>query len=157
MNSTNGLKSSGIWSFLRSQKRKFNTYFENKFGFDLDRYTAKNKKKVMQISYDETWNAILTHNPSSKKNIPGAFVGWDNTPRKGVNGRVFIGDTPEKFKEYLTKQVRRVKDVYKKDIMFMYAWNEWAEGGYLEPDERTGYRNLEAIRDALKENHEFPW
>ncbi|WP_354267291.1 glycoside hydrolase family 99-like domain-containing protein [Bifidobacterium longum] len=40
--------------------------------------------------------------------------------------------------------------------MFMYAWNEWAEGGYLEPDERFGYGNLEAIRKALIENDEFP-
>ena len=38
----------------------------------------------------------------------------------------------------------------------MYAWNEWAEGGYLEPDVRFGYRNLEAIKDALIENGEFP-
>ena len=46
---------------------------------------------------------------------------------------------------------------YTKRYDFMYAWNEWAEGGYLEPDERTGYKNLEAIRDALKANNEFPW
>lgn len=160
MNSSSKLKGSKFWSFLRSQKRKFNTLFENKFGFDLDRYTSKDKQtndEVAQVSYDKTWDAILTHEPGSNKNVPGAFVGWDNTPRKGVNGRVFVGDTPEKFKMYLSKQIRRAKDVYKKDMMFMYAWNEWAEGGYLEPDERTGYKNLEAIRDALKENNEFPW
>lgn len=160
MNSISKLKSSKFWGFLRSQKRKFNTVFENKFGFDLDRYVSKEKKaheKVTQISFDETWNAILAHNPNSIKNIPGAFVGWDNTPRKGVSGRVFVGDTPEKFKRYLSKQIQRTKEVYKKDMLFMYAWNEWAEGGYLEPDERTGYKNLEAIRDALIENDEFPW
>lgn len=160
MNSTSKLKSSKFWSTLRSKKRKLNTLFENKFGFDLDRYTArsdKTDKEVTKVSYDKTWEAILTHEPGSNKNLPGAFVGWDNTPRKGANGRVFEGDTPEKFKMYMSQQIRRAKDVYKKDIIFMYAWNEWAEGGYLEPDERTGYKNLEAIRDALKENNEFPW
>lgn len=57
----------------------------------------------------------------------------------------------------MSKQIQRAKLIYQKDMIFMYAWNEWAEGGYLEPDERTGYKNLEAIRDALKENNEFPW
>ena len=52
----------------------------------------------------------------------------------------------------MSKQIQRAKLIYQKDMIFMYAWNEWAEGGYLEPDERTGYKNLEAIRDALKEN-----
>ena len=92
-----------------------------------------------------------------EKNIPGAFVGWDNTPRKGHRGQVYIGDTPEKLNKYMSKQIQRAKSIYKKDMIFMYAWNEWAEGGYLEPDERTGYKNLEAIRDALKANNEFPW
>ena len=42
-------------------------------------------------------------------------------------------------------------------MMFIFAWNEWGEGGYLEPDEENKYGYLEAVRDALKENDEFPW
>ena len=56
----------------------------------------------------------------------------------------------------MVEQIKRAKEVYHKDMIFMYAWNEWAEGGYLEPDVRAGFGNLEAIRDALLENGEFP-
>lgn len=159
MNSKGAIKSSAMWSSLRSIKRKLHTVVEKKAGFDLDRYVMNSKKSVTvnKVDYDAAWNEILNHKPSSNKCVPGAFVGWDNTPRKGNNGTVYIGDTPEKFKMYLSKQIKRAKEEYHKDIIFMYAWNEWAEGGYLEPDERTGYKNLEAIHDALEENNEFPW
>ena len=56
------------------------------------------------------------------------------------------------------KALQQIEDKnYDTDMMFMYAWNEWAEGGYLEPDERSGYKNLEAIKTALEKNGEFPW
>lgn len=40
-------------------------------------------------------------------------------------------------------------------MIFMYAWNEWAEGGYLEPDEENGYGYLEAVYEALKNTNEL--
>lgn len=129
----------------------------------LEKVTGKNirllgngKLTGNRISYDTVWNSVLNEQPESEKSIPGAFVGWDNTPRHGENGRVFVGASPEKFEQYLTKQIKRAKEVYQKDTIFMYAWNEWAEGGYLEPDEEYGYGYLEAIKKALINNDEFP-
>ena len=53
-------------------------------------------------------------------------------------------------------QIKNAKENYQTDMMFMYAWNEWAEGGYLEPDERYQYGYLEALKEALIENGEMP-
>ena len=142
--------------YIKALRRKVAAFVEKNFGFDLMRYGVGFFNKSNQISYDEAWNKILTRKPETEKNVPGAFVGWDNTPRKGERGEIFVGDTPEKFEKYLTQQIIRAKNIYSKDMIFMYAWNEWAEGGYLEPDEDDKYGYLEAIKRALEENNEFP-
>ncbi len=99
--------------------------------------------------YDELCKEIVNRRPDSEKAIPGMFVGWDNTPRRGSRGTVCLGSTPEKFGKYLKLQIENAKKNYKKDMIFIFAWNEWAEGGYLEPDEHNKYAYLEAIRDSL--------
>lgn len=113
------------------------------------------KKKLKKYDYDEIWKEILNITPEEKM-LPGAFVDWDNTPRKGNRGSVILGGNPDKFKKYFKDLVKKVKKEYKKDYIFIFAWNEWAEGGYLEPDEKYGYQYLNAIRDVLKEENEFP-
>ena len=52
--------------------------------------------------------------------------------------------------------IRKAKEEYKSDMIFVNAWNEWAEGAHLEPDEKNGYGYLEAVREALKENDAWP-
>ena len=111
---------------------------------------------TMHYNYDEIWDIVLNQQPRGKTWFPGAFVDWDNTPRRKNRGQVCTDVTPEKFHYYLSKQIKRARDVYKKDYLFMFAWNEWGESGYLEPDELYGFKMLEAVRDALLENNEFP-
>lgn len=108
-------------------------------------------EQVTIADYDETWEKILSLRPLNSHTIPSGFVDWDNTPRKKIRGTVYHGATPEKFKRYFRHLVRNAKEIYHTDKIFFFAWNEWAEGGYLEPDEKFKYEYLEAIRDVLQE------
>lgn len=107
-------------------------------------------------SYDDAWRKIIKMKPKDEKMVPGAFVDWDNTARYGKKASVYKGVTPEKFRKYLSMQIKHAKQDYKKDMIFMFAWNEWGEGGYLEPDEKYGYKMLKAVSLALKDNGEWP-
>ncbi len=113
-------------------------------------------KNLTRYNYDKIWNDIINSRPDNNKMYPGAFVDWDNTPRKKYRGSLYDGVNPRKFEKYFTKQVLNAKNNYKKDILFIFAWNEWGESGYLEPDEKYRYGYLEAIRNSLKKTGEFP-
>lgn len=144
---------------LKKIRRNIAKTVEKRFGVDILRYGGNLGKKLLKenrVDYSEVWDAVIKRTPKDQKNVPGAFVAWDNTPRYKERGVVFTNNTPEIFEKYMTKQVKRARDVYHKDMMFIYAWNEWAEGGYLEPDTSNGYKYLEAIKNALEANNEFP-
>ena len=104
---------------------------------------------LIHRDYSQIWEAILKRKPSDTKSIPGAFVDWDNTPRKARRGSLMDGFSVEKFSSFLQKQICNAKQNYHSDYLFLFAWNEWTEGGYLEPDERDEYGRLEAVRNAL--------
>ena len=123
----------------------------------FERFNIKHvRMSCLGYGYDDAWKRILKWKPRDQKMLPGAFVNWDNTPRYKAKGSFYTGVTPEKFCMYLKSQIEHAKITYKKDFIFMFAWNEWGEGGYLEPDEQNGYAMLEAVRKALTDTGEFP-
>ena len=85
----------------------------------------------------------------------GVMTGWDNTPRRQRRGYVFRGSTPERYRAWLAETVRQTRAQRPEGsrLVFINAWNEWAEGAHLEPDQRHGRAYLEATRDALTESH----
>lgn len=89
-----------------------------------------------------------------KKDIHyGSFVGWDNTPRHSVRGRVAVNATPHIFKEYILNQIKIFKNRNQKEkIIFLNAWNEWAEGMYLEPDKVYRDEFLKVIKEVKVKN-----
>lgn len=108
------------------------------------------KNNITICDYDKTWERVLQLRPRNNKTmIPCAFTDWDNTPRHNMRGSVYIGASPEKFKKYFARLVENTKKYYKTDMIFVFAWNEWAEGGYLEPDTKNGWGYLQAIRDVI--------
>ncbi|MDJ1122162.1 glycoside hydrolase family 99-like domain-containing protein [Olsenella sp. YH-ols2217] len=153
-----GIKSK-LFNAAAQVKRKTFAAYEKATGVDLDRKIGNRAERSTgpeQYSYDEVWERILTSDPVSPKSVPGGFVAWDNTPRKGRNGTVSVGACPERFREYMARQIERAKDVYHSDYIFLTAWNEWAEGSYLEPDETFGDGYLRALESALEETGEMP-
>lgn len=76
---------------------------------------------------------------------------WDNTARKGSSANIFHGANPDLFEAWLTHVVAKARTTRSAahQLVFINAWNEWAEGAYLEPDRRHGHANLRAVRNAL--------
>ena len=83
----------------------------------------------------------------------GVATTWDNEARRAGRGAVFAGASPEGYREWLENavhdSVRRIEAPSER-LIFINAWNEWAEGAHLEPDRRYGYAFLQATRDALE-------
>lgn len=81
---------------------------------------------------------------------PGVNPGWDNEPRRSGRGRVFVHASPRGYRDWLRQAIAIARRRFSREPMvFVNAWNEWAEGAVLEPDAALGYAWLEATRAAL--------
>ncbi|MDQ1550929.1 MAG: hypothetical protein QOD50_351, partial [Actinomycetota bacterium] len=81
---------------------------------------------------------------------PGVMVNFDNTARRQWKPDIWYGSNPYTFRRWLRATAEAVADRdYDKRIIFINAWNEWAESAVLEPSQRFGRTYLLATRDAL--------
>ena len=64
---------------------------------------------------------------------------------------MLLGSNPAAFGKWVERAGRHTVDRFRSPderLIWINAWNEWAEGAHLEPDERYGYEWLHAVRDA---------
>jgi 2-polyprenyl-3-methyl-5-hydroxy-6-metoxy-1,4-benzoquinol methylase len=88
--------------------------------------------------------------PSHYRRFPSVMVGWDNTARRPYGATIFKDATPDAYEDWLRRTVDRVSDVPEKEnYLFIVAWNEWAEGNHLEPDQQYGHAWLDATKAVL--------
>jgi glycosyltransferase involved in cell wall biosynthesis len=89
--------------------------------------------------------------PTDYVRYRGCFPMWDNTARRKNRGHVFVNDAPKAYARWLRFLVEEAMTRRErvKPMVFINAWNEWAEGAYLEPDENYGHALLEVTRAAL--------
>jgi glycosyl transferase family WbsX len=90
--------------------------------------------------------------------IPCVCPGWDNSPRRKSAAGIFMNSTPERYERWLREVVERQTadpggegsgGISPESLVFINAWNEWAEGNHLEPCQKWGRKYLEATRRAL--------
>lgn len=118
---------------LKSKFKKNYLYFIPKYDY----------KKIMKYSLKISKRYVTSNT------YPGVFTEWDNTPRHHRRGYVIKNESKEDFKTYLLEQKKIMKNK-KCEYIFINAWNEWAEGMYLEPDEKNGYKYLEIIKEVVE-------
>ena len=79
------------------------------------------------------------------------MTAWDNTARRPDHANIFINTSPEFYEVWLREVIARTTDRRQPEerLVFINAWNEWAEGAHLEPDQRYGHQYLKATLRAL--------
>ncbi|MBN2405754.1 MAG: glycoside hydrolase family 99-like domain-containing protein [Coriobacteriia bacterium] len=81
----------------------------------------------------------------------GVMPAWDNTPRRMNRAHICVNSSPEVYQSWLESIVEQTmtRSAEQAPLIFLNAWNEWAEGAYLEPDSKNGRNRLEATRRGL--------
>lgn len=76
---------------------------------------------------------------------------WDNDARREASGMVLHGSTPARYEQWLNGAIdfATQNPVGDESLVFINAWNEWAEGAYLEPDVHYGHAYLNATCRAV--------
>jgi glycosyltransferase involved in cell wall biosynthesis len=162
-------RESGIGDIYLVCVQSFETIDPTEFGFDAATEFAPNNMGmapesglVHPVSDDYQCKTYdWTHLTS--RDVPYANVDykifrsvtprWDNTARRMNCSAIFLGTDPNAYAGWLGEAAsdvtRRFADPTER-IVFINAWNEWAEGAYLEPDLSHGYAWLEATRLGLQ-------
>ena len=102
------------------------------------------------FSYDELAERSEAKPDPGYCRYPCVCPGFDNTSRRRRGATILRGETPQRYRAWLSEVVRRQSaEPPEHRLVFVNAWNEWAEGNHLEPDARWGRAFLDATRDAL--------
>jgi hypothetical protein len=108
--------------------------------------------------YEKLVRQALAAPAPAYSRIPCVCPGWDNSPRRKEGANIFINSTPEKYERWLREVVNRLKPesepedhglISPRTLVFINAWNEWAEGNHLEPCQEWGRAYLEATKRGL--------
>ncbi len=141
-----GLDASTMQSLPKRNGRIPRRFLSTKLSLLLKR--AKHELSI--YDYEEVLPDLLRSNDVEWLDYPLVLPCWDNTPRSGMRGLVLHGSTPELFRRHLRQAIDQVEQKPEKDrIIFLKAWNEWAEGNYVEPDLRHGHGYLDVIREEI--------
>lgn len=108
------------------------------------------RRPVHVYDYAEVSSRLIVERPPAFEHYPCVIPNWDNTPRSGRNGSVLHNSTPEAFGRQLDRAIESVTHLPEEHrIIVVKSWNEWAEGNYLEPDQRFGKAYLEVTREKI--------
>jgi O-antigen biosynthesis protein len=138
------------------------------FGFDAALALAPNETVVSRMApsiapnpdcastiyeYRDLVTASQSDRPAGYVRLPCVAPMWDNDARQPGTGVVFANSSPALYGEWLERACQDALEQpssVEKSVVFINAWNDWAQGAHLEPDRHFGYAYLQATADAVR-------
>jgi len=101
-------------------------------------------------AYNTLVNNMIRKPKSAYRRFACVTPSWDNSPRRKSGATIFRECDPGQYEFWLTRVLARTLEENTGDdaLVFINAWNEWAEGSHLEPDVKHGRAYLESTRRA---------
>jgi lipopolysaccharide biosynthesis protein len=119
-------------------------------GMGFKELKRKARARPATYEYREFMSHALPELSTLYDNYPCVIPNWDNTPRSSLRAIVIQNSTPQLYRTHLRRAIDQVTGRDRdRRLVFVKAWNEWAEGNYLEPDLQFGRAYLEATRDEV--------
>jgi lipopolysaccharide biosynthesis protein len=111
-----------------------------------DSLAAYDPLEGLVVDYGDVAEGYLAPSYTDRRVYRTVFPSWDNTPRIGRRALVVLNGTPDNYERWLDAASRKtaIERPPEERLVFINAWNEWAEGCHLEPDQRHGAAFLEA-------------
>lgn len=80
------------------------------------------------------------------------MLAWDNSARSPERASIFHHFSPDYYERWLSRVCKQTIQRYPEPQRFVFinAWNEWAEGTYLEPDQQYGRLYLQTTKRAIR-------
>lgn len=105
-----------------------------------------NYKKLVDLERGRYEN-INTEKPVYR----AVMSSWDNACRRKEDYTAFYAYSSDVFYRWVRLAVNNARESHPEESRFIFvnAWNEWAEGTYLEPDEKYGYNTINTFSRAL--------
>ena len=112
------------------------------------------------MQYGTVARSFLDRGYSGNRIYKTVFPSWDNTARTRERAVFMYNGTPENYEYWLASTLDQVNSQQLDDpVVFINAWNEWAEGCHLEPDRRYGRAFLQAtldVKNGVRRYQDFP-
>jgi len=142
-------------------------YKKGKFGININTIISVWNKVIIRLNLDQylpVFRSCITY--SYKTVVKNAMAGlgergkifpcvmpsWDNSARRKINAHVYQNDDPKLYGKWLAHALNRAtRNPPDEQLVFINAWNEWAEGCHLEPDRKHGRAFLEETGRVIGE------
>ena len=113
----------------------------------LTRTTQRNADDQFVLDHREIApHEVLAPQPGIE-HYPCVGPSWDNSPRLGARAVMYVNSSPALFEGTVRRAVYALQSKPpERQLLFIKAWNEWAEGNHLEPDLKYGHQWLEALQ-----------